>query len=202
MVRRDVVVMACLMIVFSGAVMLSGRTGADPLDPPGRDEVAPRLPVIVPTASNWQPKFPVPYDQSRHEVTEADITAEREMCQWYNPQYAAIRLQIERFNDSLIRANGDYGASGVQEKADAVTANIDQSLEFLTPRVQALTRRQDHADDIYFPLYQGESFYRLWEQMSNVGAGIHGRQPTWFVGPSFQRMMRFGSRIGRSHVCD
>ncbi|SKL84433.1 Uncharacterised protein [Mycobacteroides abscessus subsp. massiliense] len=27
------------------------------------------------------------------------------------------------------------------------------------------------------------------------------RQPTWFTGPSYQRMLHWGSKIHRSHVC-
>lgn len=190
--------MMCLLIVVAGAAILVGPAGADP----GESEVAPPpLPVVTPTPSNWEPKFPFPYDQMRNEVTETDISAEREMCQWFNAQYYELKRQIERLNNSLVRNNGRYEAAGVQEQADAVTANIDRSLTFLTPRVQSLTRSQDHAADIYFPLYQGESFYRLWEQLSNVSAGIKGRQPTWFTGPSFHRVMRYGSRINRSHVC-
>ncbi|OPX12050.1 hypothetical protein B1790_05770 [Mycobacterium sp. AT1] len=169
---------------------------------PTADEIAPPLPVIVPVASDWQPKFPYPYDQTRNEVTPADITAEREMCQWYLAQYDPLITQIERFDDSLSRVKGDYGAAGNQQIADAVLANLDQSLAFLTPRAQSLTMNQDYLGDQYFPVYQGETFYWLWQQLSNVSAGIHGRQPAWFVGPSLQRAKRWGSRIHRSGVCD
>lgn len=169
---------------------------------PTVDEVAPPLPVIVPTPSNWTPKYPFPYDQTRASVTEADIDAEREMCQWYNAQYETLMAQIDRFNNNLIRSNGDYNVANNQQLADAVTANIDQSVAFLTPRAQVLTQTQDFAGDVYFPTYQGESFHLLWQHLSNVSAGIRGRQPAWFVGPSVQRVMRWGSRIHRSHVCD
>jgi hypothetical protein len=168
---------------------------------PTVDDIAPPLPVIVPTPTDWQPIFPFPYDQTRGSVTDADITAEREMCQWYNAQYETLMTQIDRFNNNLIRDNGDYNAGANQQLADAVTANIDQSEAFLAPRAQALTQTQDHAGNVYFPLYQGESFHLLWQHLSNVSAGIKGHQPAWFVGPSVQRVMRWGSRINRSHVC-
>lgn len=166
------------------------------------DEIAPPLPVITPTQSAWQPKFPYPYDRSRGDVTPADIDAEREMCLWYTAQYDTLMTQIDNFNAVIIRNNGDYGVGNNQQLADAITANIDQSLAFLTPRAQALTVSQDFAGDMYFPLYQGESFYRLWQQLSNVSAGIRGRQPVWFYGPSLQHALRWGSRIHRSHLCD
>jgi hypothetical protein len=165
------------------------------------DEVAPPLPVIVPTPSDWKPMFPSPFDQTRGSVTDADINAEREMCQWYNAQYDTLMTQVDRFNANLVRDNGDYSAGLNQEIANAVTANIDQSEAFLAPRAQALTQTQDFAGDQYFPLYQAESFYGLWQHLSNVSAGINGHQPTWFFGPSIQRASRWGSRINRSHVC-
>jgi hypothetical protein len=157
--------------------------------------------MIVPTASSWQPIYPFPYDQTRGEVTDAEINAEREMCQWYNAQYETLMTQIDNFNINLVRSNGDYGVAGNEQLADAVTSNIDQSVAFLTPRAQTLTHSRDHAGNEYFPLYQGESFHLLWEHLSNVSAGIRGRQPVWFVNPSVQRAMRWGSRINRSHVC-
>lgn len=168
---------------------------------PTVDEIAPPLPVVVPSASDWQPKFPFPFDKTRAMVTQSDIDAERDMCQWYTAQYDALVTQIDRFHNALVQANGDYTVSGNSELADAVAANIDRAENFLAPRAESLTISRDSAGDDYFPLYQGESFYRLWQHLSNVSAGITGRQPAWFVGPSLQRVMRWGSRIHRSGVC-
>lgn len=189
---------AVMAVAVSAVVALAGPATAGPLV----DELAPPLPVFVPSPSNWQPKFPFPYDQTRGSVTGADITAEREMCQWFTAQYQTLLTQINRFDDNLTSDNGDYNAGDNQLFADAVGANIDQSVDFLAPRAQALTHSRDHSGNEYYPLYQGESFYLLWQHLSNVGAGIKARQPAWLVGPSVQRMMRWGSRIERSHVCD
>ncbi|WP_424081488.1 hypothetical protein [Mycobacterium sp.] len=172
-----------------------------------------RLPMIVPTPSNWQPKFPFPYDQTRGSVTNADITAEREMCQWFKAQYYELRRQIDKLQSDRITPNGpgvingsgsdwDYSRGDLQQEADIVTANIDQSEDFLAPRVQALTQNTEHSDDAYFPLYEGKSFYLLWQHLSNVSAGIKSHQPDWFTGPSVERVKRWGTRIQRSHVCD
>jgi hypothetical protein len=191
-------VLALAAVAACGALTGSGPVRADP----SVEEIAPPLPVVVPGPSSWQPKFPFPYDQTRDSVTEADVNAEREMCQWYNAQYEALLAQIDRFNNNLIRSNGDYNVAGNQQLADAVTANIDQVVAFLGPRAQALSQTQDFAGDTYFPIYEGESFYLLWQHLANVSAGIRGRQPAWFVGPSVQRVERWGSRIHRSHVCD
>lgn len=195
--RHRAILLAIIAMVSSATVVVIGPASAGPTV----DEIAPPLPVIVPRPTVWAPKFPFPFDQTRGSVTGADINAEREMCQWYNAQYETLMTQIDRFNANLIRDNGDYNAGANQQLADAVTANIDQSEDFLAPRAQALTQRQDFAGDNYFPLYQGQSFYLLWQLLSNVSAGIKGHQPAWFVGPSVQRALRWGSEINRSHVC-
>src|SRR6516164_6297335 len=97
--------------VLAGAAMLSaivflciGPAAAEPTV----DEIVPPLPVIVPTPSNWQPKFPWPFDQTRGSVTDADINAEREMCQWYNAQYDTLMGQVDNFDVNIVRSNGDY----------------------------------------------------------------------------------------------
>jgi hypothetical protein len=89
-----------------------------------------------------------------------------------------------------------------QTHADAVASNIEQSVAYLAPRAQALTQSQDYVGDNYFPLYQGESFYRLWQHLSNTGVGIRARNTAWIYGPSQQRDEHWGSKIERSHVCD
>lgn len=187
-----------------GAVLAVGTAGADPVtdyDPVAHYDQPQRLPVITPVAGNWQPQFPFPYDQMRQLVTPADITAEREMCQWYDAQYETVKHQIEGLNDNVVRHNGDFNADGVAIQTDIVVANLDQSLAFLSPRAQALTQSTDHSGDMYFPIYEGDAFYGLWQQMSNVSNGLAARQPTWFTGPSFQRMLHWGSKIHRSDVC-
>jgi hypothetical protein len=170
------------------------------------------LPVITPTPSGWQPKFPFPYDQTKNSVTDADINAEREMCQWFNAQYDELTRQINRLQFNRITPNGpgvfsgigsdwDYSIGDLQQQVDIVAANIDQSVDFLAPRALALTQSTDHSGDVYFPIYEGESFYLMWQHLSNVSAGIKSHQPDWFTSPSVQRVLRWGSRIHRSHVC-
>ena len=208
--RSCAFVFACALLVLSGVIVMTGPTSrADPAD----YEAPPvPLPVFTPTPSNWAPKFPFPYDETRGSVTDADITAEREMCQWYNSQYNELIRQIDVLQFDRITPNGpgvisgagsdwDYSVGDLQQQADIVAANIDQSVDFLAPRAQALTQTRDHAGDVYFPMYEGESFYLLWQHLSNVSAGIKSHQPDWFTGPSVQRVLRWGERIHRSHVC-
>jgi hypothetical protein len=176
-----------------------------PPDPPSDSVVIRPLPVITPTASNWQPKFPFPYDQTRNQVTDADITSMREMCQWFNAQYPTLRAQIGRLQFNRIGPDGtdyDYGRDDVQQQVDIVTENIAQAVDFLTPRAQALTQAQNPFGDNYFPIYKGEAFYKLWEQLSNVNNGILAHQADWFTGPSVEKAKRWGSDVQRSHVCE
>lgn len=204
-------VAACATAVLAAVCVFAGPTShADPL--PDYELIRP-LPAITPEPSSWQPKFPFPYDQTRGSVTDADITAEREMCQWYTAQYETLRRQIDRVQFNRITPNGpgvisgagsdwDYSIGNIQQQVDIVTANIDQSVQFLAPRAQALTRIRDASGDAYFPIYEGGSFYLLWQHLSNVNDGIKAHQPDWFTGPSVLRLKRWGTRISRSHVCD
>jgi hypothetical protein len=208
---RRAVVPAWALIAFScSAVALEPVCYADP---PGDSVLITPLPAVTPTPSNWVPKFPYPYNQTRGSVTEADITAEREMCQWYNAQYDILQRQIDRLQFNRITPNGpgviagsgsdwDYNIGDIQQQADIVTANIEQSVAFLDPRAQALTQTRNYFGDNYFPLYQGESFYHLWQYLAAVNDGIKAHQPDWFTGPAVQRAKRWASKINRSHVCE
>lgn len=191
-----------LLTVSSMGNILLPVSSAEPTS--GTDSIRP-LPAIIPTASNWAPKFPFPFDKTRKFVTENDIRAEREMCQWYNAQYDELIRQIDRVQFNRIADNGqdfDYTINGVQDQVDILAANIDQSVEYLAPRASALTQSYDSVGDSYFPLYHGESFYLLWQHLSNVNDGIKSHQPDWFTGPSVLRVKRWGSAIHRAHVCD
>lgn len=199
------------VIYVMAAVLTNAVAGADPgaplppPDPPPDREVIQPLPVFVPTASDWQPRFPFPYDQTRNRVTDSDITAMREMCQWFNSQYPTLRAQIDRLQFNRIGPDGrdyDRGRDDVQQQVDIVTGNLAQAVDFLTPRAHALTQAQNTFGDNYFPIYEGEAFYKLWEQLSNVNNGISANQAAWFTGPSVQKAKRWGSDIQRSHVCE
>lgn len=203
----------------AAAIVLAASTGGAPAaaDPtPGSplpdDQLIRPLPVVVPGPSDWVPKFPYPYNQTRNMVTDADINSMRELCQWYTAQYDTLKDQIDRLQFNRIQQNGpgvrigsgtdwDYSFGPIQQQVDIVTGNIDQTMAYLTPRVQALTINHNYANDIYLPMYQGHSFYLLWQNLSNVNDGIKAHQPNWFTGPSVQFFKKAGSDINRSHVC-
>ncbi len=130
--------------------------------------------------------------------------AMREMCQWYNAQFATLSAQVDRlqFNRISVAGDYDYTQGNVQQQVDIVTGNVSQAVDFLAPRAQSLTQSQNPFGDSYFPIYKGEAFYKLWEQLSNVNNGIMAHQPDWFTGPSVQKAKRWGEDIHRSHVCE
>ncbi|WP_231985422.1 hypothetical protein [Mycobacterium sp. E796] len=197
------------------ALATCATAGADPVsggEMPSDDQLIRPLPVVVVHPTNWVPKFPFPYDKTRDRVTDADITAERELCQWYTAQYEILRDQIDRLQFNRIQQDGpgvrigsgtdsDYSIGPIQQQVDIVTGNIDRSMEFITPRVQAFTIDHDYVGDIYLPLFQAQNFYSLWQSLGNVNDGIKAHQPDWFTGPSVQFVKRAGSQINRSHVC-
>lgn len=197
MKRRASLTGSCLAVLTAVCVAAVSPARADPSDPP-----PPLLPEFVPTASNFVPQFPYPFDQMRKNVTDADINAEREMCQWFKAQYRDLRNQLDTFGFNLLQASNDWTAGTIQAQADNVATNVERAVAFLTPRTTALTISQDFADDMYFPLYQAEPFYRLWQELSNVGVGIRARNTAWIYGPSQQRVKHYASQIERSRVCD
>ncbi len=210
-VRRGVCIAYSAAILWAGGILTGPPAGADPNaeipvpDPPSDSSLIRPLPVITPTASKWAPKFPFPYDQTKDKVTPSDIAAMSDMCQWYNAQYATLRSQISRLQYNRIGPDGndfDYSRDSIQQQVDIVSGNIGHAIDFLTPRVQSLTQAQNTFGDNYFPVYKGEAFYKLWEQLSNVNNGILAHQPDWFTLPSVQKAQRWGSDIHRSHICE
>jgi hypothetical protein len=124
------------------------------------------------------------------------------MCQWFTADFRELERQIDRLGFNLDEANNDWTVGQIQAQADAVAANIDQSEAYLAPRAQALTQTADFANDYHFAIPEGESFYRLWQHLSNVAVGIRARDTSWVNGPSVERVKHWGSRIHRSHECD
>lgn len=195
--RKASAVIASLGVIASCALTFQAPAAAHPDDAP-----AAPMPEIVVTPTNWAPSVRFPYDKVANHMAPADVTAMGEMCQWFNAQYRDLVREIDQFGFNLLEASNDWTVGQIQAQADAVGANIDQTENFLAPRVQALTQTQDFAGDQYFPAYQGEAFYRLWQQLSNVGVGIKARNTAWVNGPASERVKHWGSKIHRSHACD
>lgn len=196
-IRKSAAAFSGLGVLVSCVLTLAEPATASPDDPP-----VPPMPEIIVTPTNWAPTVRLPYDKIANHVTPADIAAMGEMCQWFNAQYRDLVRQIDQFGFNLIHASNDWTRGQIQAQADAVAANIDRTEDFLAPRAQALTQTQDFAGDQYFPVYQGEAFYRLWQHLSNVGVGIKARNTAWVNGYASERVKHWGSKIHRSHACD
>ena len=118
--------------------------------------------MFTPTPTDWAPNFAFPHNLYQNQVTDADITAEREMCEWFNAQFDTLMNQISSFNGNLAANHDDYTAPGIQQQADAVTANIDQSEDYLAPRALAYTQSEDCYSNngcrTYIPIFEGNDF--------------------------------------------
>lgn len=206
---------ALVSVVLMSATASIGHVQAEPWDPgtPYGPDKRPRagqpthiadivpLAVFTPTQTNWQPKYPFPFDKMRNEVTADDVKAGGEICQWFQARYDILDGQIETLSGLLGASNSDYDNPNIQQKADILTANLDQAVDYLAPRAEMLSRNYDFAGDIYFPMFQAVNMYGLWQQMHNVNVGIKSRQPAWVFGPPNRLMGHFGSRIEMSRAC-
>jgi hypothetical protein len=172
--------------------------------PAHADDANPSLPVFVPHPSDWTPNLTLsPYDSywQRGLVTPEMITAELEACQWFNAQYEPLRSQIYGFENYLGGRHDDW--SGVQGVANTVRANINQSAAFLDPRAHTLFIN-DFAYDKkdYSPLYNGDSIYYLWYQLTQISDKMNQKRPSGQIHAHIATMNVYGTVIHDSGVCD
>jgi hypothetical protein len=107
------------------------------------DNPTPSLPVFTLHASDWQPNTAVyPYNLWQTRVTPDQVTAMRDSCQWFNTQYDPLMSQVFGFQHFLDNAHDVWQAPGVQQAADTIIANLDQSAAFLDLRAHTLFHRQ------------------------------------------------------------
>jgi hypothetical protein len=199
LLRRFGILASCTALAAATLITVSVGAEADPNAP------APPLPVFTPTPTDWAPNFAFPHNFHQYRVTEADITSEREMCEWFNAQFDALMDQINAFNANLAADHDNYAAPGIQQQADAVTANIDRSEDYLAPRAQAFTvvRDCDVDDDCknYIPIYEGDDFRRVWQQQSNVSTSIKNHNPSGINNISIGLTNVYANGIRGSGVC-
>ncbi len=98
------------------------------------DNPTPSLPQFVPHQSDWQPNTAIyPYNLWQNRVTPEQVTAMRDSCQWFNAQYGPLMSQVFGFQHFLDSQHDNWQAPGVQQAANTVEANLDQSAAFLDP---------------------------------------------------------------------
>lgn len=162
-----------------------------------------RLPAFVPYPSGWVPNYTVyPYNMWQMRVTPEQVTAQRDACQWFNAQYDTLRAQTFGFKNYLAERADDWTAGGVPGLADVVRSNLDQSAAFLDPRVHTLyiVNYPDRSE--YSPLYNGDSFYHLWYQFTQISQKIAEQVPAGQINANVATMNVYGTVIRDSGVCN
>ena len=171
--------------------------------PAAADDYNGLLPVFVPYASGWAPNYSVhPYGLWASRVTPEQIVAERDSCQWFNAQYDTLRTQVFGFQNYLADRTDDWSAGGVPGLAGVVKANLDQSAAFLDPRVHTLYITNYPDQSQYSPLYNGDSFYHLWYQLTQISEKIAKQRPAGQINANIATMNVYGSVIRDSGVCN
>ncbi len=198
LIRRFSILASCTAVAAAATITMTVGAEADSSAP------APPLPVFTPTPTDWGPNFAFPHNIHQNQVTDSDITSEREMCEWFNAQFDTLMNQINSFNANLANNHDDYSAPGIQQQADAVTANIDQSEDYLAPRARAYTRITDCDDescDTYIPIFEGQDFVRVWQQQSNISTSIKSHNPSGINNISIGLTNLYANGIRGSGVC-
>ena len=185
------------LAVAAGALGLAGPQTAH------AEPAAATLPVFQPHASDWSPDYTVfPYNLWQTRVTPEQITAQRESCQWFNEQYGTLSDQIYGFQRFLGQQKDYWSAPGVQATGNTVRANVDQSAAFLDPRAHTLYITNYPDQSQYSPLYNGDSIYHLWYQLTQISDKMARQQPSGFINANIATMNVYGNVIRDSGVCN
>ena len=164
------------------------------------------LPVFVPYPSGWSPNYTVfPYNLWQNRVTPQMVDAERDSCQWFNAQYDALSAQSWGFQRALHDNFDSWGldsGNNVQGAASVLKANIDQSAAFLDPRVHTLYITNYPDQSQYSPLFHGDSFFRLWFQLTQLSDKIARQLPSGVINANNATMKVYGDAIRGSGVCN
>lgn len=181
-VRRAATAMAC--VVAALAAPLTAVAHADDAAGPG-----------------WSPNYTVfPYNLWQNRVTPEMVTAEREACHWFNTQYDGLSQQVFGFKQAL---HDSYDVwDQVQGTGDAVRADLERSAAFLDPRVHTLYVTNYPDQSQYSPLYNGDSFYHLWFQLTQIGDKMARQMPSGVINANTATMNVYGTVIRDSGVCN
>jgi len=188
-----------------GAALVSAGIGLGLVQaaPATADDNNGLLPVFVPYPSGWAPNYSIhPYGLWASRVTPEQIVAERDACQWFNAQYDTLRTQVFGFQNYLADRTDDWSAGGVPGLASVVKSNLDQSAAFLDPRVHTLYITNYPDQSQYSPLYNGDSFYHLWYQFTQISDKIAKQRPAGQINANIATMNVYGSVIRDSGVCN
>ncbi|WP_415880999.1 hypothetical protein [Mycobacterium intracellulare] len=192
-VRRAADVIAVTLYLTAAAVTAVARA----------DYQAPQpLPVFEPHSSDWQPNYSAfPYNVWQSHVTAEQVNAERESCQWFDAQYEQLMGQVLAFQHVLGDHHDVWSAPGIQPAGDMVVANVDRSAAFLDARVHTLYV-VNYDKNLYSPLYQGDSLYHLWYQLTQISDKLRQRDVSGVINANIATANVYGSTIRDSMVCN
>lgn len=188
--------------VLAGALLCAAGVFAASAAPANAD-AAPSLPVFTPYPSDWHPDYVTfPYNLWQNRVTPEMLIAQRDSCQWFNAQYDTLINQAKGFRDALDAAHDVWTAPGVQAAANVLAANLDQSAAFLDPRAHTLyiTNYPDQSE--YSPLYNGDSIFHLWYQLTQISDKIKRQLPSGQIHANIATAEVYGNVIRYSGVCN
>ncbi|KAA0110856.1 hypothetical protein [Mycolicibacterium sp. P1-5] len=166
------------------------------------DNPTPSLPQFAPHESDWQPISTVyPYNLWQNRVTPEQVTAMRDSCRWFNAQYDPLMSQTLGFQHFLGNAHDVWQAPGVQEAADTIEANLDQSAAFLDPRAHTLFIVNYPDQSEYSPVYNGDSMFHLWYQLTQISDNMKHEMPSGQLNAHIATANVYGNTIRESGVC-
>jgi hypothetical protein len=91
---------------------------------------------------------------------------------------------------------------GVQADGNTVRANLNQSAAFLKPRAHALYIVNYPDQSQYSPLYDGDSFYHLWYEFTQISDKINQKLVPGVINANIATANVYGNTIRDSGVCD
>ncbi|BBX09932.1 hypothetical protein [Mycolicibacterium aichiense] len=166
------------------------------------DNPTPSLPQFVPHASDWQPDTTVyPYNLWQNRVTPEQVAAMRDSCQWFNAQYDQLMSQTLGFQKLLDSQHDNWQAPGVPHAANTIEANLDQSAAFLDPRAHTLFIVNYPDQSEYSPVYNGDSMYHLWYQLTQISDNMKHQLPSGQLNAHIATANVYGTTIRGSGVC-
>lgn len=189
---------AAVFLVFAvpAVAAMPGRAFADPNPPPP-------LPVFTPAPTGWSPHVDFwPYSTFTYQVTPEMVGGMSDACQWFTAQFDPLMGQINDVNRNLGEHHDVYSAGGVQQQANVVVANIDQSTAFLAPRVKPLTIRNTPDNyGPYSPMYGGEAMTSMLFQLSRIADGMRKKQPSGVTRANIDAAAGWGNSLRGSGAC-
>ena len=90
----------------------------------------------------------------------------------------------------------------VRADGDAVRANVDRAAGFPRSQVHILYITNYPDQSQYSPLYNGDSFYHLWYQLTSISDKLARRMPSGVINANTATMRVYGDTIRNSGVCN